>query len=211
VIIYTHQHSTNTTNQIDIAASAAEAEDNMLNNAIKAIEAKGYIVKASENRWMGKLDESCPTVYEILKPDYSAVYGANGIAPENLDKWLKLPELVKAERAETETVTAYDATAEAERKAKESEWDNIYNEGGEGYNPYRDSKPAISEITFWMASDNTYGQHYTVTTDLTDIIDIAYKYGRAEQGEIIEYNGQRAGWDSQYRKYRRQLDDGRWV
>jgi len=68
----------------------------------------------------------------------------------------------------------------------------------------------MREITFWMASDNTQGQLYTATTDLTNIVDIAKKFGRAEAGEIIEYNGERAGWDSQYKKYRRQLDDGRW-
>lgn len=179
----------------------------MLNETIKSIEAKGYIVKASENRWMGKLDESCPTVYEILKPDYTGVYGANGISPDNLDKWLRLPELATNKN---ETEATYDATAEAERKAKETEWDNAYNEGAEGYNPYRYSTPTTKEIKFWMASDNTHGQHYTVSTDLTNIVDIAYKYGRAETGEIIEYNGERAGWDSQCRKYRRQLEDGRW-
>jgi hypothetical protein len=68
----------------------------------------------------------------------------------------------------------------------------------------------MREITFWMASDNTRGQNYTTETDLTDIIDIAYKFGRAEPNEIIECNGERAGWDGQYKKYRRQLPDGRW-
>lgn len=68
----------------------------------------------------------------------------------------------------------------------------------------------IMKIKFWMASDDTKGQHYEVDTDLTDIIDIAYKFGRAEQGEIIQYNGETVGWDSQYKKYRRQLTDGRW-
>jgi len=66
------------------------------------------------------------------------------------------------------------------------------------------------EIKFWMASDNSKGQYYTAETDLTDIIDIAYKYGRAESGEIIQFNGESVGWDSQYSKYRKQLSDGRW-
>jgi hypothetical protein len=69
---------------------------------------------------------------------------------------------------------------------------------------------SVATIRIWMASDTTHGQHYEVDTDLTDIIDIAYKFGRAEQGEIVSYNGETAGWDSQYRKYRRQLDNGRW-
>jgi hypothetical protein len=64
--------------------------------------------------------------------------------------------------------------------------------------------------TIWIASDNTRGQHYTVETDLTDIVDIAYKYGRAETGEIVQCDGETAGWDDSSRKYRRQLPDGRW-
>lgn len=62
----------------------------------------------------------------------------------------------------------------------------------------------------WIASDNTYGRHHEVETDLTDIIDIAYKFGRADSGEIVQCDGETAGWDSQYRKYRKQLEDGRW-
>ncbi|WP_245157128.1 hypothetical protein [Anaerovorax sp. IOR16] len=60
------------------------------------------------------------------------------------------------------------------------------------------------EIKFWMSSDNTRGDNYTVETDSTDVIDIAYEFGRAESGEVIELeDGQRAMWDSQYRKYRK--------
>jgi hypothetical protein len=106
----------------------------MLNATIKAIESKGYIIKASENKWMGKLDETCPIVYEILNPDYTNVYGASGIAPEDLKKWLDLPALMKSE---SKPEIAWDAAKEAERKANEKDWDDTYNEGAEGYNPYR--------------------------------------------------------------------------
>lgn len=64
------------------------------------------------------------------------------------------------------------------------------------------------EKTIWIASDNTRGQHYTVDTDLTDIVDIAYKYGRAESGEIVQCDGETAGWNG--REYVRQRIDGRW-
>jgi hypothetical protein len=183
-------------------------ETEMLNETIKAIESKGYIVKASENRWLGELDEACPEVYEILNSDYSEVYGANGISPEGLADWLDLLAPVGDEGGNI-IESVWDAAKEDERKANEKAWDDTYNEGAEGYNPYRESTKE-RKIKFWMASDNTKGQEYTADTNLTDIIDIAYKFGRAESNEIIERNGERAGWDSQYRKYRRQLSDGRW-
>ena len=104
-----------------------------MTNAIKAIEAKGYTVVASENKWLGKLNEACPTVYEILNPDHSPVYGANGIAPERLVEWLdNLNNLSVSVTAESKPA-AYNP----ENAKKEKEYDSFYNEGGEGYNPYR--------------------------------------------------------------------------
>lgn len=108
-----------------------------MTTTISKIEAKGYIVKARENTWMGKLDAECPTVYEILRSDYSTVYGANGIGPDELDKWLDTLSDLTAEKPIVASDTAYDPCKEAQRKTKEREWDAIYNEGGEGYNPYR--------------------------------------------------------------------------
>jgi len=106
----------------------------MLNKTIKAIESKGYIVKSSENKWLGKVNESCPVAYEILKPDYTVVYGANGISPDELIKWLTLPDLVNSE---SKPAVIHDAAVELDCKANEKSWDNTYNEGKEGYNPYR--------------------------------------------------------------------------
>lgn len=105
-----------------------------MTSTIKAIEAKGYAVVASENRWMGKLDEECPTVYKILNPDNNPVYGANGIAPEELANWLESLEDLNETAAMKPTVYTADT---AENAKKEKEYDNLYNEGGEGYNPYR--------------------------------------------------------------------------
>jgi len=110
----------------------------MLSETIKAIESKGYIVKASENRWLGELDESCPVVYEIINPDCTNVYGANGISPEGLEGWLEiLAPIINENEKIIESV--WDATKETKRKANEKSWDDTYNEGAEGYNPYREA------------------------------------------------------------------------
>jgi hypothetical protein len=69
----------------------------------------------------------------------------------------------------------------------------------------------MATLKLWIASDTTKGSRHTVDTDLTDIIEIAYKFGRGESGELVQCNGETAGWDSQYRKYRRQLSNGRWM
>ena len=43
----------------------------------------------------------------------------------------------KEQEKQDDTPCAYDGMTEAERRKKEKEYDNLYNEGGEGYNPYR--------------------------------------------------------------------------
>lgn len=102
---------------------------------IAAIEAKGYNARKMENIEMGVVNELCPVVYNIYDQDYSQVYGANGIAPEQLSNWLSLPAINrKSSKAETNDI---NQQAESDRKASEKDWDNVYNEGAEGYNPYR--------------------------------------------------------------------------
>ena len=44
----------------------------------------------------------------------------------------KRVKLMEAQRSTTE-----NTMTESMRKKKEIEWDNLYNEGGEGFNPYR--------------------------------------------------------------------------
>lgn len=102
---------------------------------IAAIEAKGYNVRKMENIEMGVVNELCPVVYNIYDQDYSPVYGANGIAPEQLSNWLSLPA-INRKSSKTDAV-GIDQQAESERKVAEKDWDNVYNEGAEGYNPYR--------------------------------------------------------------------------
>lgn len=100
---------------------------------IAAIEAKGYNVRKMENIEMGIVNELCPVVYDIFDQDYSQVYGANGIAPDQLSNWLSLP-VINRKSSEIETI---DQQAESDRKTAEKNWDSVYNEGAEGYNPYR--------------------------------------------------------------------------
>lgn len=68
-------------------------------------------------------------------------------------------------------------------------------------------------IKIWIASDSSHGAEYTAETDTLDIVEIAYKYGRAESGEIvtlIEIDGTEtdvcnrptAFWDDQYHNYK---------
>lgn len=66
-------------------------------------------------------------------------------------------EIVNAIRADKETKTeerkAYEAK-EAERKRKEREWDNLYNEGADGFNPYRREEQGIKDNTPMYKGDN---------------------------------------------------------
>lgn len=82
-----------------------------MTNAIKDLEAKGYIVKAVANMEMGKLNTQYPIVYDIMTPDYTDVYGANGIAPEMMDAWNESLPSLAAEVAETKTASHTHVTS----------------------------------------------------------------------------------------------------
>ena len=107
-------------------------------DAIRALEAKGYSVIPSENKWLGKLNENCPVVYKIIDQDYETVYGCGGVGRETLIELVEsLPDLT-APKATITTKTRIMTDAEkAERARKAKDYDDMYNEGGEGYNPYR--------------------------------------------------------------------------
>lgn len=60
----------------------------------------------------------------------------------------------------------------------------------------------------WIASDYTRGRYIEVDTEIDDIIELAYKYGRAETGEIVQCDGETAGWNGY--EYVKQRRDGRW-
>ena len=70
-------------------------------------------------------------VYKILNPDYSSVYGAKWDIPDSLAKWVNLPA-VKAPVTDRETISP---VKDANRAKMERDYDNLYNEGAEGYNP----------------------------------------------------------------------------
>jgi hypothetical protein len=53
----------------------------------------------------------------------------------------------------TQEEKAAQAAAAAERAKKAREWDRINNEGGEGYNPYRDQAEMVDN-TPWMKGDD---------------------------------------------------------
>lgn len=53
----------------------------------------------------------------------------------------------------TEEREQYEAQ-EADRRQKERQWDNLYNEGGEGFNPYRRVVRGIEDNTPYHKGDN---------------------------------------------------------
>lgn len=104
--------------------------------AIATLERKGYIVSKYDNMSFGKLVESCPIVYDIYNPDHTHVYGSNSTAPEQLPVWAESLRDLTAIKTPRE-ITYRTAAEEADRRRKEREYDEINNDGGEGYNPYR--------------------------------------------------------------------------
>lgn len=113
------------------------AED--LSKAIRKIEKSGYIVWAYENRDFGRLNEKLPIAYAILHSDYSTVYGLGTCDAETVMRFASAycdgsTGVVETTTEKIKIKTAQERAAEQE---KEREYDLTYNEGGEGYNPYR--------------------------------------------------------------------------
>lgn len=94
-----------------------------LGKAIQALEKNGYIVRAYDN----------PAVYEIMHGDRSTVYGYGTCSAEQVMRFAAKTCEAEAQNIETdEPAPFYRAD-----QNKEREYDQAYNEGGEGYNPYR--------------------------------------------------------------------------
>lgn len=111
-----------------------------LAKAIETIEAKGYIVRSYENREFGRLNEEQPVAYEIMHSDYSTVYGYGTCDAEQVMRFAKdhCSSTDETDGATAETTgTILDAQRRIANQKKEREYDLIYNEGAEGYNPYR--------------------------------------------------------------------------
>lgn len=125
-------HTENNDTNVQMPPNATPEEIKQYKEAISKIETKGYRVVATENRWLGKLDENDPVVYDIYKPDNTIVYGSNGTSARGLMHWANSLQEAKKKTPpqEIKNAKSYD-----EAKAKYFDW--LYNEGGEGYNPYR--------------------------------------------------------------------------
>lgn len=102
-----------------------------LNKAIKTIEAKGYIVRTYEDREAGQ-------VYEIMHSDHSTVYGYGTC---NTEQVIRFASNICDKNNDSKNKTTDNSTKISpnyrKNQEKEKEYDLIYNEGGEGYNPYR--------------------------------------------------------------------------
>lgn len=120
------------------------------NNAIKAIEAKGYKVYGYDNYEMGKLNEKHPYVYEILNEDYSTVYGYGCCGEEAVIYFAQVilgaeiesendeqaEEIARLEKIIKKAEQQNELPTKAEKAAKLKAYNNLHNEGGEGYVPW---------------------------------------------------------------------------
>lgn len=119
-------------------------------NAIKAIEAKGYKVHGYDNYEMGKINEQHPYVYEILDDDYCKVYGYGccgeeqviyfaqvilGVNVESADDE-KAEEITRLEKIIAKAEQQNEIPTKAEKAEKLRAYNNLHNEGGEGYVPW---------------------------------------------------------------------------
>lgn len=121
-----------------------------LAKAIETIEAKGYIVRSYENREFGRLNEEQPVAYEIMRSDYSAVYGYGTCSAEQVMRFAART-CSASENSETVAETAEPTSAYGTDQGKEREYDLVYNEGGEGYNPYRIGSAPTYRLQFGNA------------------------------------------------------------
>ena len=108
-----------------------------INEAISTLKSKGYKVYPVENIYLGVSDKECPIVYDICYANSQAVYGANSASPESLAIWAENLKKTEPKESISEWLKRYASEEIKSDPAKEKEYDNTYNEGAEGYNPYR--------------------------------------------------------------------------
>ena len=113
----------------EIAAIAAKT--------IEALETRGYSVHKYDNYEMGVRSKTLPVAYEILDADYNTVYGYGTCDVEQLTKFLAWVEATAPSETKSDEPTRESTMIDMERQVKEREYDEIHNEGAEGYNPYR--------------------------------------------------------------------------
>lgn len=120
-------------------ANDPEKLDADLNKAIQALEKSGYIVRAYDNQ----------AAYEIMHSDCSTVYGYGTCSAEQVMRFAA--ETCEAEVLNAEPVEL--APLYGADQAKEREYDQVYNEGGEGYNPYRIGSAHTYKKICWPIGD----------------------------------------------------------
>lgn len=109
-----------------------------LSEAIQALKTKGYIVRQYDNYEFGKRSETLPVAYEIMHDDYSTLYGYGTCDAEQVMRFAAgICSDPSTTEAETEIETTEPAPFYGTDQKKEREYDQAYNEGGEGHNPYR--------------------------------------------------------------------------
>lgn len=106
-----------------------------LEKAISSINKCGYIVKAEENLEFGKVNEKRPVVYSIMHSDWSIVYGFGSCDDEQVIRFAA-EHCGRSAEDETDGKTSETKFAHPDQE-KEKKCDLVYNEGEEGYNPYR--------------------------------------------------------------------------
>lgn len=103
---------------------------------IRTLTRRGYTLEASENRFRGVLDKENPIVYNIRLANGASI--ASNILPAELGKFVReRSKNPKPKRSTSPKAKTESASERTERLQKARDWDRTYNEGGEGFNPYR--------------------------------------------------------------------------
>lgn len=186
-----------------------------LTKAIQVLEAKGYTVRSYDNYELGKLNEDCPVVYEINNADGDTLYGFGCCREEAVINFAKLrAESVSADTEHDEEIAELEEViAKAERQealpseAEKAEWlreyNNAYNEGGEGYVPrvitrdqYDWARQRLAELK--IQGGKKMNNYY----DYKDLLAAATADGATQAdidalGEWFEAHGDRY-WNGEY-------------
>lgn len=125
-------------------------KSNELTKAIRAIEEKGYTVCSYDNYEMGKLNEEYPVAYEIIDAEGYTVYGYGTchddqiiyFAQVMLDLYRKnadderAAKIARLEKVIKKAEQQKKMPTKAEKDAYIRAYNNLHNEGGEGFSPW---------------------------------------------------------------------------
>lgn len=108
-----------------------------LEKAIEVIQSKGYTVRSYANYYAGELSENMPVAYEIITSDYVTLYGYGTCSAEQIILFAEMLASTAIDNAVSKKETIVTVPTIYANHEKEREYDLAYNEGGEGFNPYR--------------------------------------------------------------------------